>query len=150
VDDFLQPYREAVAEAISEPVIGACPFSRRGLMTNKLLGHLGALPYLLGRSQAKAQAGGLPQQFVVAVTPTKVRAFQCKLRAGGRGKPKLGDEVKAWDRDAIRITSQPGGPYQTDVTIEAAGDGERVECRVGRTDLSEAFLRLLADPHATG
>jgi hypothetical protein len=149
-DDVLRNCVEAVTAVVTdEPVISAAPFFRRGLYTNKALGRLGALPYLLGRAQSKAQAGGLPQNFMVAITPTKVRAFHYKAHGRRRNRYEIGEEVAAWDRATIRVSWQKGGPYQTDVTIEPPEGGERIECRVGRAPYSEEFLRIMSDPGAS-
>lgn len=148
-DDALRNCVEAVSAVVSEPVIAAVPFSRRGLFTNKALGRLGFLPYLLGRAQAKAQAGGLPENFMLAITTGKVRAFRYKAHGRRRDRYEIGDEVAVWDRSAIRVSWEKGGPYMTDVTIESPAEGERVECRVGRAPFSEEFLRILSDPTAT-
>ena len=150
----LKHYREnaiaAVSDAMSEPVIDAAPFNRRGLYTNKLLGKFGFVPYLLGRAHAKAQAGGLPDQFMLAVTPTKVHVFEYKARGRMRDRYEVGAELASWDRAAIRVSWENGPPYQTDVTIDGPAEGERVLCRCGRTPWSESFLALMADPAAAG
>ena len=140
----------AVSDAVSEPVLDAAPFNRRGLYTNKLLGRFGFVPYLLGRAHAKAQAGGLPDHFMLAVTPTKVRVLEYKAHGRMRDRYEVGEELAAWDRDAIRVSWENGPPYQTDVTIEGPAEGETVLCRCGRTSWSETFLELVANPSATG
>jgi hypothetical protein len=86
---------------------------------------------------------------MVAITPTKVRAFQYKAHGRRRDRYEVGEEVAAWDRATIRVSWQKGGSYQTDVTIESPEDGERIECRVGRAPYSEEFLRIMADPATT-
>jgi hypothetical protein len=146
---YLRRYVEAASAVAREPVISAMPFFRRGLYTNMLLGRLGLIPYLLGRARAKAQADGLPQNFMLVVTPTKVRAFKYKAHGRRRDRYEVGEEVAVWDRDAIRVTWQKGGPYMTDVTIESPADEEKVLCRVGHAASSDRFLRLMSDPTAT-
>jgi hypothetical protein len=146
---YAERYAEAVSAVLSEPVIRATPFGRRGLYTQKLLGRAGFLPFLLARMYAKKQAGGLPQRFMLAVTPTNVRAFEYTARGRKRDQIEIGDEVAVWRRDAIAVTWQDGPPYQVDVTIEAAGEGEKVLCRTGKGQTTEAFLQLMSDPTAT-
>jgi hypothetical protein len=138
----------AVSDVLAEPVIDAAPFNRRGLYTNKLLGKFGFVPYLIGRAHAKSQAGGLPEQFVLAVSPTKVRAFTYKAHGRRRDRYEVGEELAAWDRGAVSVSWENGPPYQTDVTITPK-DGEQILCRCGRTSWSESFLRLMAEPGAT-
>ena len=139
---------EALQAVVSEPVIGALELSRRGLYTQKVAGRFGFLPWLLGRAVAKKQAGGLPQSFIAAITADKVRAFQYKARGRMRDRYEIGEEVAAWDRSALRVTWQPGPPYQIDVTIESPDEDEKVLCRCGRAESSERALQLLADPSA--
>lgn len=138
----------AVSEAMSEPVLDAALFNRRGLYTNKLLGKFGFVPYLIGRAHAKSQAGGLPESFVLALSPTKVRAFSYKAHGRRRDRYEVGDELAAWDRGALKVSWADGPPYQTDVTI-APRDGEEILCRCGRTSWSESFLRNMAEPAST-
>ena len=148
----LESYRAnciaAAGEVLSEPVIDAAPFNRRGLYTNKLLGHFGFLPYLLGRAHAKAQAGGLPEQFILAVTPTKLTALSYKAHGRKRDRYEAGGELASWDRDAVRVSWQDGPPFQIDVTIEGAAGGEPVLCRGGRTPWTENLLEQLSRPPA--
>jgi hypothetical protein len=147
-------YREkcvaAVSEVVSEPVINAALFSRRGLYTKKLLGRFGLIPYLLGAVHAKAQASGLPERFMLAITPTHVRAFKYKAHGRMRDRYEVGEQVAVWDRSTIKVTWQRGGPYETDVTIEAPEEAERVLCRCGRGASTETFLQLMSEPLATG
>jgi hypothetical protein len=128
-----------------EPVVDAAPFNRRGLYTNKALGKLGFVPYLLGKAHAKAQAGGLPEQFLLVATPAHLLAFEYKARGRMRDRYEVGEELASWDPGAVRVSWENGPPYQIDVTIEAPGAEEKVLCRTGRQEWSENFLRLLAN-----
>jgi hypothetical protein len=148
--DYRQKMIDAVAETIDEPVITAAAFNRRGLYTNKALGRFGAITYLLGRANAKRQAGGLPENFILAITPEKVRAFQYRARGRMRDQYEVGAEVAVWDRTALRVSWKNGPPYQVDVTIEAPDEEEKVLCRTGKGETTESFLQTLADPAAGG
>jgi len=136
----------AVGAVVPEPVLDAAPLNRRGLYTNKALGRFGFLPYLLGKAQAGAQAGGLPEQFALAVTATRVYVLRYRTHGRRRDRYEAGEQLAVWDRDGLRVTWQNGPPYQIDVTIET-GDGEPILCRCGRTPWSEGILRLLAQTH---
>jgi hypothetical protein len=149
LDEHREKCLAAVNEVMSEPVIDAAPFNRRGMYTNKALGKLGFVPYLLGKAQAKTQAGGLPEQFLLAVTPTHLLALEYKARGRMRDNYEVGQELASWDRSAVRVSWENGPPYQIDVTIEAPGEEEKVLCRTGRQAWSENFLRIAADPTAT-
>jgi len=125
------------------------PSTAAGSSTQKLLGRTGFLPWLLARAHAKKQAGGLPENFMAAITPTKIRAFQYKARGRMWDRYEIGEEVAAWDRNAITVSWQPGPPYQIDVTIESAAEEEKVLCRCGKAESSDKALRMMADPSAT-
>jgi hypothetical protein len=150
-DFSLDVYRDAVQPHIDEPVIAACLFSRQGLMSEKAAGHFGALPYVLARKRSQTRASGLPQHFIVAVTADRVYAFETKIgmKTGTAGEVR--GEVARWDRAALHVTSAPEkstGGLTLKVTIESPGEEEKVQCSVGRHELSEDFLRLLSDPSA--
>ena len=86
---------------------------------------------------------------MAAITPTKIRAFQYKARGRMWDRYEIGEEVAAWDRNAITVSWQPGPPYQIDVTIESAAEEEKVLCRCGKAESSDKALRMMADPSAT-
>jgi hypothetical protein len=129
-----------VAKHIGEPLVAACPFARRGQITQKIAVKFGALAYLGARQHAKAKAGGLPEHFFLAVTDEHVRAIGYQL--GMTGKQKLGDEVAVWRREDLQVDARPSRLW-IDVTIESPGEGERVECRVGAAPAADAFVELL-------
>lgn len=131
---------------VDEPVMGALTLSRRGLYTQKLLGRFGFLPWLLARMFAKKQAGGLPQSFIVAITPTKIRAFAYKAHGRTRDRFEIGDELAVWERSDVAVSWEPGPPFQIDVTIESPSEDERVLCRCGQGSSSEEALRMMAGP----
>jgi hypothetical protein len=130
-----------VATHIGEPLIAACPFARRGQMTQKFAGKFGgAVAYLGARQHAKTKAGGLPEHFYLAVTGEHVRAIGYKL--GLTGKETLGEEVAVWRREDLEVEASPSSLW-VDVTLASPSEGDRVECRVGAAPASTAFVELL-------
>jgi len=129
-----------VSERLGEPVIAACPFSRRGQITQKVAGKFGALAYLAARQHAKSKAAGLPEHFFLAVTDERVHAVGYKL--GMTGKQTMGDEVAVWRREDLEVDARPSRLW-IDVTLASPGEGERVECRVGAAPVADAFVELL-------
>src|SRR5690348_10264303 len=90
----LDPYREVAAARVDDPVLSACPFAHRGLMSKKAAGHFGMLARFGMKQVYKARAGGLPNNFVLAVTPTCVHVFDTPVKSFKAGAPKqFGDEV---------------------------------------------------------
>ena len=77
-----------------------------------------ALGGLIMSRVGKAQAGGLPQNFVVAVTPDTVQVFKYRPRGWSL---KLGDRVALWSRSGMTVLSEKT-QLTTRVTIESGGD----------------------------
>jgi hypothetical protein len=139
--DELSDITARIEAHIGEPLIAACPFARRGQMTQKFAEKFGGtIAYLGARAHAKAKAGGLPEHFYLAVTDDHVRAIGYKL--GMTGKETLGEEVAVWRREDLEVEASPSSLW-IDVTLASPGEGERVECRVGAAPASTAFVELL-------
>jgi hypothetical protein len=138
--DDLSDMTAELAAHIGQPLIAACPFSRRGQMTQKVAGKFGMLAYLGARQHAKAKAAGLPEHFFLAVTADQVRAISYQL--GMTGKQKLGDEVAVWRRADLHVEASPSRLW-IDVTLASPSEDERVECRVGMAPAAQAFVGLL-------
>jgi hypothetical protein len=139
--DELSEITARVAAHVGEPLIAACPFARRGQMTQKFAGKFGgAIGYLGARQHAKMKAAGLPEHFYLVVTDEHVRAIGYKL--GMTGKETLGEEVAVWRREDLEAEARPSSLW-IDVTLKSPGEGERVECRVGAAPAADAFVELL-------
>jgi hypothetical protein len=138
--DDLSDMTAQLAAHIGQPLIAACPFSRRGQMTQKIAGKFGMLAYLGARQHAKGKAGGLPEHFFLAVTANQVRVVGYQL--GMTGQQKLGKEVAIWRREDLHVEASPSRLW-IDVTLASPSENERVECRVGMAPAAEAFVGLL-------
>ena len=139
--DELGDITARISAHIGEPLIAACPFARRGQMTQKFAGKFGGgLAYLAARQVAKTKAAGLPEHFYLAVTDEHVRAIGYRL--GMTGKETLGEEVAVWRRADLEVEASSSSLW-IDVTLASPGEGERVECRVGAAPASTAFVELL-------
>jgi hypothetical protein len=147
--DGLKLYRDAAQAQVQEPVIDACLFSRPSrYAAGKLARQSSLLTRMAWNKRQAVRAGGLPQHFVLAVTPGEVIALERTLKAGGSPIGEGGEEVARWRRADLSVTWKSSG-YLFDVTIQSPGESEKVECCVGKSDLGESFLGLLADPQAT-
>jgi hypothetical protein len=140
-----------VQPACSEQVLAACPFSPprnevagRALALGGRLGG-GMVGGFLARKAERAvnshTAGGLPQNFVLAVTPTHVRAYEAR---SGRGGSAVGGEVAAWQRTALQVTHVDRGGVKTNVTMRLP-DGTDVVCSAGTHEYTDRFVALLRD-----
>jgi hypothetical protein len=145
----LQVWREAAQAQIDEPVIDACLFTRPySYGASQLASHTGGLATMLLKKSREVRAGGLPEHFILAVTADDVIALRrtMKMRGGQTGVP--GEEVARWKRSDLKVSSSNGG-YVLKVTIESPSEGERVQCSVGMSPLSESFVDLLGNPART-
>lgn len=132
-----------VADHLGIPVVAACPFSRRGMMANKVAGRFGLIAYFASKQVQKARAGGLPEKFMLAVTDADVIAVAYANR-GFSQAVTLGDEVARWRRCDLAVSVKKGmTPYLLDVTLESPAEDEKVLCAVGDSSVSDAFLALL-------
>ncbi|HEX6713331.1 MAG TPA: hypothetical protein VF066_08095 [Thermoleophilaceae bacterium] len=142
----LKEWRDAAQAQIAETVIDACLFSRpTSYGANQLASHSGLLAGMLLRKSREVRAGGLPEHFLLAVTPDDVIALRrtMKMRGGPLGAP--GEEVARWKRSDLRVSSSNGG-YMLKVTIESPSEDEKVQCTVFANGLTQDFVALLADP----
>ena len=139
----LDRYRDLAAARLDEPVLAACPMTRRGMMSVKTAGHFGFLARLATKKAYEHRAGGLPEHFVVAVTPTHVHAFSAPIKMRSPNSRELKEELGVWDRSDVSASWKKGGPYMLDVTLVAGGETYNV--RVGDAEASTAFLELLGE-----
>lgn len=136
-------YRDAAQEKLpGEQVEAAWLFYRTGGYAGLALGPLSPLAAVVARTIGKKRAGGLPNQFLLALTPTKVHAFKCRP---SRSKAKVGDELAVWDRAALEIRIRDAA-VNTEVTIESPAEGEKIVCSTGKDATSREFLELLGRP----
>ena len=67
---------------LDEPVLAGGLFYRTGGLAGLALGPFSGLAALISRGIGRRRAAGLPNQFLVAVTPTRVHAFGCSMAYG--------------------------------------------------------------------
>ena len=123
--EWQEKYKEAVQPyADGEEVLAVGPFQRTGqyLMTIPLIGQLmGLILYLVYSLSHKKRSAGLPSNYLLVVTPSKVRA----LKYAPRGySVNVKHEVAVWDRPDLRIVSRQDGGMATVLTFEASENGE--------------------------
>jgi len=124
----VQDYRSQLSQE-AEPHLGgeqlvAVGAFRRGGATASMVASKagGGLPYLIVNLFRKKKAGGMPQQVILALTPTKLYAFKRKQRGS---RMVIAEEVAVWERAALQVsTGQSGG--MTQLTITSPGEEEKV------------------------
>jgi hypothetical protein len=140
--EWERKFRDAVQPKLDEPVLACGLFYRTGGYASIAMGPLSPLAGLVASGIGKKRAAGLPKQFLIAVTPTKVHAFKS---AQGYGGVKAKDEVAVWDRGTITVTSEPTS-LNTKVTIESADEDERIVCSTGKDEFCLAVIRAMQEP----
>ena len=124
VVEWRQKYRDLVAPHVNgEEVESAAAFRRGGAAAGMVASkaQLGGIVYAAIKLFHKQKAGGLPERVMLALTPTKLYAFDVAFK--GRSF-KIKDEVAVWERAALR-TSTDGRSGMTALTIESPGEEEK-------------------------
>ena len=124
-EEWRGTYRSSVQPHVDEEVLAVGPFRPTGAGTKMAISklQLGALAYGAAHKLGKSRAGGLPGQFVLAVTPTKLYAFKYKP---GRTGITIKEEAAVWDRAGLKVDTDRR-QTTTRVTLELP-DGEKVVC----------------------
>ncbi len=125
-EEYRHKFREAVQPFLDQDVLAVGPFRTTGAGTKMAISktQMGALAYGAAHLIGKKRAGGLPGQFLLAVTPTEVHAFKYKSRRNG---PEAKEEVAAWKREGLRVSTERLHTT-TRVKLEWPADGEQVVC----------------------
>ena len=130
--EYRQKFRDTVQPHVDEEVLAVGTFRTTGSGTKYAISktQAGALVYgatsLLGRKRA----GGLPGQFLLAVTPAAVRAFKYRMKRNGVA---VKEEVAAWDRDGLTVETKRL-QTTTRVTLTTGGGDELVVDQDGMGD----------------
>ena len=98
-----------------------------------------ALGGMLMKRAGRQQAGGLPANFVVAVTDRDVQVFRYRPRGWTL---KLGDRVATWDRGAIAVSSEKT-QMTTRVTVAWPADGSTVVFDTNKGSIGDDLVTAL-------
>lgn len=139
--EWERKYRDALQPLVDEPVLAGGVFYRTGGWAAVAMGPFSGLAAVVSRSIGKRRAGGLPNQFLLAVTPTRVHAFKCSL---AYGDVTAKEELAVWDRTGMTVTAEETS-VNTKVVIERRGDGERVVCSTGKDELSQSVVYAMQE-----
>ncbi len=138
-------FREVLQPKLDEPVLAAGLFYRTGGWAGLALGPFSGLAALVSRGIGKRKAKGLPGQFLVAVTPTRVHAFGCSA-AYGRVKAK--EELAVWERSGLTVTAEETAA-NTKVVIDSLEASSRVVCSTGKDEESQSVVYAMQEPVGT-
>jgi hypothetical protein len=150
-DEYRTKFREAVMPHIGDEILAVGTFRTTGSGTKFGISKMqaGALVYGAASKLGRARAGGLPNQFLLAVTPTQVHAFKYKMKRNG---VEARQEVAAWDRDGLTVKTERL-TTTTRVTLEWPDSGDKVVCDedgMGDNPWADDVIRVLeAGPQVT-
>jgi hypothetical protein len=124
-EEWRGKYRASVEPHVDGQVLAVGPFRPTGAGTKMAVSKLqvGALAYGAAHMLGKKKAGGLPGQFMLAVTPDKLYAFKYK---SGRSGAKIQEEAACWDRAGLTASTERL-QSTTRLTLEWP-DGEKIVC----------------------
>jgi hypothetical protein len=137
--DYVERNQPFVEEKLDEPVLAWSLFYRTGEWGAMATHYVTPLAATAIRLVGKKRAGGLPQRFLLVVTPSKIHAFAFKQK---RSDLRVRDELAAWDRESIRVSFRETALTMR-LTLEAPADGESVVCDTGKAAITDHFLRTL-------
>jgi hypothetical protein len=124
-EEYRGKFRDAVQPQVDEEVLAVGTFRTTGSGTKYAISktQAGALAYGAASLIGKKRAGGLPGQFLLAVTPTKLHAFKYKQKRNGVA---LKEEVAVWERSGLEVGTER---LQTTTRVSLEWpDGEKVVC----------------------
>ncbi len=124
-EEWRAKYRSSVEPHVDGEVLAVGAFRPTGAGTKYAISktQVGALAYGATHLIGKKKAGGLPGQFMLAVTPDKLYAFKYKP---GRSGVKIKEESAVWDRDGLEVATERL-QTTTRMTLEWP-DGEKIVC----------------------
>lgn len=124
-EEWRGKYRASVEPHVDGEVLAVGAFRPTGAGTKMAISktQVGALAYGAAHMMGKKKAGGLPGQFMLAVTPDKLYAFKYKP---GRSGVKIKEESASWDRADIKASTERL-QTTTRLTLEFPG-GEKIVC----------------------
>ena len=142
-----QAYRDMAQQQVDEPVEAAWLFHRAGSFPLSYgVSKVSPLAGMIMRTVNKKRAAGFSNAFVLALTPTKLYAFEHKFKGRTR-EQSLKDELAVWDRAGLVVDWKETAMNMT-VTIASPGEDERVVCATGKDEASMAFIAQLRQPVA--
>ena len=138
-------YREVLQPKLDEPVLAGGLFYRTAGWHGIAMGPFSGLAALVSRGIGRRRAGGFPERFLVAVTPTRVHAFGCST---AYGDVKAKEELAVWERSALTVTAEET-PVNTKVVIESAPAGGRIVCSTGKDEGSQSVVYAMQEQVGT-
>jgi hypothetical protein len=131
-EEYRGKFRDAIQDELDEEVLAVGTFRTTGSGTKYAISKMqaGALVYGAASMLGKKRAGGLPETFLLAVTPKGLHAFKYKMK---RNRVESKGEVAAWGRKGLKVSTEPM-KTTTRVTLEWKGGDKAVFDQDGMGD----------------
>lgn len=122
-EKYRQKYLQTLSQRVGEPAEAVGVFSRPGSMNSLMVTKVSPLAGMLLSKKNKGRTGGLPQNVVVGVTPTRVYVFAYKPSGTSF---KLKDPLAVFDRTQVRaeVTGRSMAATRVRFTLP---DGDQIE-----------------------
>ncbi len=144
--DWVEKMKETAQPHVPEPVVAVGLLQPAGTWGSFGLGYISPLARMFKQRGANKRTGGMAKvgafktkMAMLAITADKVYAFNASPK--GRNW-KVQDQVGAWDRKDLKITTEPGR-LATRVRVDVASTGEHFELEattVGTKGFHDTFL----------
>ena len=146
-EEYRAKFRESVQQHVGEDVLAVGTFRTTGSGTKYAISktQAGALAYGAAALVGRKRAGGLPGQFLLAVTPSRLHAFSYKMKRNGVA---VKEEVASWEREGLTITTDHMHTT-TRVRLEWPDAGKKVVCDqdgMGDNPWADDVVRALTAP----
>ena len=101
-EEYRGKFKEAVQAHLDDEPLAVGTFRTTGSGTKFAISKArgGALAYGAAHLMGKKKAGGLPETFLLAVTPSGLHAFKYKMKRNG---VESKGEVAAWGRSGLKV-----------------------------------------------
>lgn len=146
-DAYRTAWTASVQERVAEPVRGILGISRSGSLSRLGVGKVSPIASIAIGSAAKKATGGFPENVLVAITDTTLHVFAYKQ--GNRGI-KVKDELAAWSRNEVTVTTERGSTL-TQITVRFADGSSYAFESNNLSDFNDPAIELLnpgGDPEA--
>ena len=122
-EEYRGKFKDAVQAELEEDVLAVGTFRTTGSGTKYAISKMqvGALAYGAASLMGKKRAGGLPESFLLAVTPSGLHAFKYRMKRNG---VESKGEVAVWERSGVKVGAEPM-KTTTRVTLEWP-DGDKL------------------------
>lgn len=120
---YKQQYMAEIQPHVQEQVVAVGMLNRAGAMARMGVRKVSPLASMVMGKKAKNASGGMPENVLVGITPTKVHLFSFKFRGRGVAVKEL---VDTWDRSDMQVAINDKATA-TRVKVTLPSEGREIE-----------------------